>query len=182
MAGGLTRLEVRGDGTILGWIWGTGRRTLALRWKEAGQVRDVQETEIEKGVAVRLECCRGAQATARVQPMEVTEGLGEGGGGLSRERQETASQTSEWTTQVPLDCKREWRRKGGCSGGFLSNAETEQVFRLRGEASGGDSSLGRKVRMPLVQELRLQRGGRGGGCGGGGEEGRKPVLEVACGR
>lgn len=41
------------------------------------------------------------------------------------------------------------------SGGFLSGGETEQVFRLRGEASGGDSGLGRKVRMPLVQEFRL---------------------------
>ena len=91
----MARLEVRGDGTRLGWIWGTGRRTLALRWEEAGQVRDTQETEIEKGVAGRLECCRGAQATSRVQPMEVTEGLGERGGGLSRERQETASQISE---------------------------------------------------------------------------------------
>ena len=38
----------------------------------------------EKGVAGRLECCRGAQATSRVQPMEVTEGLGEGGGGLKK--------------------------------------------------------------------------------------------------
>ena len=56
---------------------------------------------------------------------------------------------------MPLDCKREWRRKGGCSGGFLSDGETEQVFRLRGEASG-DSGLGKKVRMPLVQEVRLQ--------------------------
>lgn len=33
MAGGLARLEVRGDGTRLGWIWGTRRRTLALRRK-----------------------------------------------------------------------------------------------------------------------------------------------------
>lgn len=82
---------------------------------------------------------------------------------------------------MPLDCKREWRRKGGCSGGFLSDGETEQVFRLRGEASG-DSGLGKKVRMPLVQEVRLQGGGRGGACGGGSEEGLKPVLEVACGR
>ena len=56
---------------------------------------------------------------------------------------------------MPLDCKREWRRKGGCSGGFLSDGETEQVFRLRGEASG-DSGLGKKLRMPLVQEVRLQ--------------------------
>lgn len=48
----------------------------------------------EKGVAGRLECCRGAQATSRVQPMEVTEGLGEGGGGLRRERQrQPASQS-----------------------------------------------------------------------------------------
>lgn len=120
MAGGLTRLEVRGDGTRLGWIWGTGSRTLALRWKEAGQVRDAQETEIEKGVAVRLECCRGAQATSRVQPMEVTEGLGEGGGGLSRERQETASQTSECgQLRCPLTVKESGEEKEVAVGDFF---------------------------------------------------------------
>lgn len=120
MAGGLTRLEVRGDGTRLGWLWGTGRRTLALRWKEAGQVRDAQETEIEKGVAVRLECCRGAQATARVQPMEVTEGLGEAGGGLSRERQETASKTSECgQLRCPLTVKGSGEEKEVAAGDFF---------------------------------------------------------------
>lgn len=113
-------MEVRGDGTRLGWIWGTGSRTLALRWKEAGQVRDAQETEIEKGVAVRLECCRGAQATSRVQPMEVTEDLGEGGGGLSRERQETASQTSECgQLRCPLTVKESGEEKEVAVGDFF---------------------------------------------------------------
>lgn len=98
---GLARLEVRGDGTRLGWIWGTRRRTLALRREEAGQVRDAQETEIEKGVAGRLECCRGAQATSRVQPMEVTEGLGEGGGGLRRERQRQPASQSVDSSGAP---------------------------------------------------------------------------------
>lgn len=54
---------------------------------------------------------------------------------------ETASQPGVDSSGAPFDCKREWRRKGGCSGGFLPMGETEQVFRLRGEASG-DSGLG----------------------------------------
>lgn len=112
-------MEVRGEGTRLGWIWGTGRRTLALRWEEAGQVRDTQETEREKGVAGRLECCRGVQATFRVQPMEVTEGLGERGGGLSRERQESASQTSEYgQLRCPLTVKGSGEEKEVAVGGF----------------------------------------------------------------
>lgn len=33
------------DGARLGWMWGRGRRGLALRCGEAGQVQDAQETE-----------------------------------------------------------------------------------------------------------------------------------------
>lgn len=59
MAGGWPGLEVRGDGTRFWLDMGDKEEDSGREGKSIGQVRDAQETEIEKGVAGRLECCRG---------------------------------------------------------------------------------------------------------------------------
>lgn len=181
---GLARLEVRGDGDQTWLDMGDeGGGTLALRGRGWPGQEIAQETEIEKGgwQVWRRNAVEGARPPPGSSPWEVTEGLGEGVEGLRREEAETASQPECGQLRLPLDCKREWRRKE-VAVKFLSDGETEQVFRLG--VKPVNSGLGKKVRMPEFRRLGCREGGRGGACGGGSEERAKKTCAggKACGR